>query len=179
MARRRIHRGFTLVEVMVSCTVSMIAVAAASQALIGQYSALHSRDLSRQANGSAREATQFLDSTLRMTGFGVDPRWALDFSYRCASQPCRDSITGPDELVVVSRDPRYRYLAQGDGGCVDPAGCFTGNAWPITAATTGPASLTVTLQPGTSLEAGRVVLAMCPGGQNPVMLTLASAVSLP
>jgi type IV pilus assembly protein PilW len=179
MTRRRVHRGFTLVEVMVSCTVSLIAVAAASQALIGQYSALHSRDISRQANGSAREATQFLDSTLRMTGFGIDPRWAIDFTYRCANQPCRDSTTGPDELVVVSRDPRYRYLAQGEGACVDPAGCFFGNAWPITAATTGPASLTVTLQPGTSLEAGRVVLAMCAGGQNPVMLTLATAVSLP
>src|SRR5262249_39837350 len=69
--------------------------------------------------------------------------------------------------------------AQGDGGCIDPAGCFSGNAWPITAATTGPASLTVTVQPGTSLEAGRVVLAMCAGGQNPGGLTLAPAGSLP
>jgi type IV pilus assembly protein PilW len=178
MTRRRFQRGFTLVELMVSSAVSLVAVAAASQALVSQYAAIHNRDLSRQANGSAREATQFLDSTLRMTGFGIDPRYAIDFSYRCATQPCRDSITGPDELVVVSRDPRYRYLAQGEGGCVDPAGCFSGDAWPVTGATTSPASLTVTLQPGTSFEAGRVVLAMCAGGQNPVMLTLASGVAL-
>jgi len=176
---RRVQTGFTLVEVLVSCTVSLVAVAAASQALVSQYGALQSRDLSRMANGSAREATQFLDSTLRMTGFGVDPRWAIDFSYRCASQPCRDSVTGPDELVVMSRDPRYRYLAQGEGTCTDPAGCFSGNAWAVTAATTSPPSLTVTFQPGTTLEAGRVVMAVCAGAQFPVMLTLAAPVSLP
>ncbi|HZJ55578.1 MAG TPA: prepilin-type N-terminal cleavage/methylation domain-containing protein [Myxococcaceae bacterium] len=179
MALPRPQRGFSLVEVLTASAVSLVAVAAASQALVGQYMALQSRDLSRTANGAAREATQFLDSTLRMTGFGVDPRWAIDFSYRCASQPCRDSATGPDELVVVSRDPRYRYLVQGEGGCTDVGGCFSGNAWPITAATTGPASLTVTLQPGTSLEAGRMVQALCAGGQFPVMLTLAAPVSLP
>ncbi len=179
MARSRSQRGFSLVEVLTASAVSLVAVTAASQALVGQYTALQSRDLSRTANGAAREATQFLDSTLRMTGFGVDPRWALDFSYRCANQPCRDSATGPDELVLISRDPRYRYLAQGEGACVDAGGCFSGNAWPITAATTGPASLNVTFQPGTALEAGRVVLALCAGGQSPVMLTLAAPVSLP
>jgi len=178
MARRAPRKGFTLLEVLVASTVSLVAVTAASQALVSQYGALQGRDLSRQATGSAREATQFLDATLRMTGFGVDPRWAIDMTYRCATQPCRDSITGPDELVVVSRDARYRYRAQGEGGCADPAGCFTGNAWPITAATTNPPSLTVTLQPGTSFETGRVILAMCAGGQNPVMLTLGAPAGL-
>jgi type IV pilus assembly protein PilW len=178
MARRAPRKGFTLLELLVSSTVSLVAVTAASHALISQYSVLQARDLSRQANGSAREATQFLDATLRMTGFGVDPRWAIDMNYRCANQPCRDSATGPDEVVVVSRDPRYRYQAQGEGTCADPAGCFSGDAWPVTAATTSPPSLTVTFQPGTSLEAGRVVLAMCAGGQNPVMLTLAAPVGL-
>ena len=178
MAPPRPQRGFSLLEVLTASAVSLVAVTAASQALVGQYMALQSRDLSRTANGAAREATQFLDSTLRMTGFGVDPRWALDFSYRCANQPCRDSASGPDELVVVSRDPRYRYLAQGEGTCADVGGCFSGNAWPIIAATTGPASLTVTFQPGTSIETGRVVLALCAGGQWPVMLTLAAPVSL-
>ena len=178
MARRPSRKGFTLLEVLVSSTVSLVAVAAASQALINQYGALQGRDLSRQANGAAREATQFLDTTLRMTGFGVDPRYGVDMNYRCTTQPCRDSVSGPDELVVVSRDPRYRYLAQGEGGCGSSAGCFFGNAWPITSATTSPPSLTVTFQPGTSLEAGRVVLAMCAGGQNPVMLTLAASVGL-
>ena len=178
MARRAPRKGFTLLVVLVSSTVSLVAVAAASQALIGQYAALQGRDLSRQANGSAREATQFLDTTLRMTGFGVDPRWAIDTTYRCAVQPCRDSTTDPDELVVLSRDPRYRYQAQGEGTCADAAGCFSGDAWPITAATTSTPSLTVTFQPGTALETGRVVLAMCAGGQNPVMLTLGAPVSL-
>jgi len=178
MARRAHRKGFTLLEVLVSSTVSLVAVAAASHALVNQYAALQGRDLSRQANGSAREATQFLDTTLRTTGFGVDPRYAIDFNYRCGAQPCRDSVTGPDELVVMSRDPRYRYQAQGEGACGNPAGCFSGSAFPITAATTNPPSLTVTFQPGTSLEAGRVVLAMCAGGQNPVMLTLGTGVSL-
>ncbi|HET9157716.1 MAG TPA: prepilin-type N-terminal cleavage/methylation domain-containing protein, partial [Myxococcaceae bacterium] len=178
MTRRAPRKGFTLVEVLVATTVSMVAVAAASQALITQYTALQGRDLSRQANGSAREATQFLDTTLRMTGFGVDPRYAIDLMYRCTTQPCRDSATGPDELVVVSRDPRYRYQAQGEGTCGNPAGCLSGDAWPITAATTNPPSLTVTFQPGNAVEAGRVVLAMCAGGQNPVMLTLAAPVGL-
>ena len=178
MARRAHRKGFTLLEVLVSSTVSLVAVAAASHALVNQYAALQGRDLSRQANGSAREATQFLDTILRTTGFGVEPRYAIDFNYRCDTQPCRDSVTGPDELVVMSRDPRYRYQAQGEGTCGDAAGCFSGDAFPITAVTTNPPSLTATFQPGTSLEAGRVVLAMCAGGQNPVMLTLGTGVSL-
>jgi type IV pilus assembly protein PilW len=178
MARRASRKGFTLLEVLVSSAVSLVAVAAASQALINQYGALQGRDLSRQANGQAREATQFLETTLRMAGFGVDPRYGIDMTYRCAAQPCRDSTSGPDELVVVSRDPRYQYLTQGQGGCGNAAGCFSGDAWPIVAATTSPPSLTVTVQPGTSLETGRVVLAMCPGGQSPVMLTLGAPVAL-
>jgi len=164
---------------MVASAVSLVGVVTAANALIGQYTAMQSRDLKRTANSASREATQFLDSTLLMTGFGIDPRWALDFSYRCTTQPCRDSINGPDELVVVSRDPRYQYLAQGEGTCTSPNGCFSGDAWAITSATTSPPSLTVTFQPGTNLEAGRVVLAVCAGAQSPVMLTLSTAVGLP
>jgi len=174
----RIHRGFSLLEVMMATAVSLIAVFASADALTNQFRMIQSRDLKRGANTSSRDAVQFLDSTLRMTGFGIDPRWALDFFYRCAGQPCRDSTTGPDELVVVSRDPNYQFLAEGEGTCTSAAGCYGGNAWPITAATTDPASLTVTLQPGTAFEAGRVVLALCAGAQSPVMLTLGSSVGL-
>jgi hypothetical protein len=90
---------------MTASAISMIAVFAAANALIGQYGAIQGYDQTRMANGSARDATQFLDYSLRLAGFGIDPRWGIDFSYRCAGQPCRDSTTGPDELVVVSRDP--------------------------------------------------------------------------
>jgi type IV pilus assembly protein PilW len=176
---KRVQTGFTVLEVMVASAISLVAVTAAANALIGQYGALQSHDLKRMANGSAREATQFLESTLRLAGFGIDPRWGIDFSYRCAQQPCRDSATGPDELVVVNRDPKYRYLAPGEGGCTDAGGCFSGDAWPIAAANTNPPSLTVTVAPGTVFEAGRVVLALCAGAQSPVMLTLSAGVSLP
>jgi type IV pilus assembly protein PilW len=176
---KRIQTGFTVLEVMVASAISLVAVTAAANALIGQYGALQSHDLKRMANGSAREATQFLESTLRLAGFGVDPRWGIDFNYLCAQQPCRDSATGPDQLVVVSRDPNYRYLAQGEGSCATAGGCFSGDAWPIAAATTNPPSLTVRLGPGTVFEAGRVVLALCAGAQSPVMLTLSAGVSVP
>jgi type IV pilus assembly protein PilW len=175
---KRLQTGFTVLEVMVASAISLVAVITAANALVGQYGALQSHDLKRMANGSAREATQFLESTLRLAGFGIDPRWGLDFSYHCAQQPCRDSATGPDELVVVSRDPNYRYLEQGQGGCTDAGGCFGGDSWPIAAATTNPPSLTVTLGPGTVFEAGRVVLALCAGAQFPVMLTLSAGVAV-
>ena len=175
----RLQTGFTLLEVMVASAISLVAVIAAANALVGQYGAVQSHDLKRMANGSAREATQFLESTLRLAGFGIDPRWGIDFSYRCGQQPCRDSATGPDELVLVNRDPKYRYLPQGEGGCTVAGGCFTGDAWAITSANISPPSLTVTLSPGTVLEAGRMVLAMCAGAQSPVMLTLAVAVGVP
>ena len=177
--RSPVQRGFSLLEIMMATVVSLVAVAAAASALSTQLTVLQGRDLKRGANSSSREATQYLDDTLRLAGFGIDPRYAVDFVYRCPSQPCRDSVTGPDELVVVSRDPRYQVLAQGEGGCANAAGCYAGDAWPITAVTTNPPSLTVTFQPGVSLEAGRVVLAMCAGAQSPVMLTLASTVGLP
>ena len=89
---RPAHRGFTLVEVMAATAISMVAVFAAANALIGQYGALQGHDLKRMGNGSARDATQFLDYSLRLAGFGIDPRWGIDFSYRCAGQPCRARI---------------------------------------------------------------------------------------
>ena len=87
---------------------------------------------------------------------------------------CRDRINGTDELAFVHRNPMYRWRASGEDGCANLGGCFDGNAWAPTAVnvSASPRTLTVTLGIGQVLERGRIMLATCPLGAFPVMLTL-------
>ncbi len=176
-------RGFTLLELMVSMTIVLLGLGIATASFIDQNKSLQALDMAREANESTRDAMLQLESSLRVAGWGVDPRHAIDMQYQCAGAgtACRVSISGPDQLAFVARNPAYRWLAPGEvtpdgASCPDTVtgGCYAGNAWPIQAVDTAasPKTVTVTLPTGTVLERGRVVLATCESGQKPVMLTL-------
>jgi hypothetical protein len=124
---------------------------------------------------------QQIEHNLRVLGWGIDPHYAIDLSTNCISPtppgPCRDQINAPDQLAFVARNPMYRFLNQNEGGCTLVNGCTYGRIWPITAMTAGaPNTLTISPQStnpsSINFEMGRVVLAVCAGGQNATMVTL-------
>ncbi len=179
--------GFTLIELLMATGLAIAALAMASLAMLAQNNAMYALDQTRGANGAGREAILLIEESLRRLGWGIDPRYAIDFKYgNCATQPqpCRDSTSAPDELVFVARSPNYYWLNNGDPGCSLVGGCSYGRAWPITSVTTGGSPSTLTITPQATNTAivttrpGQVVLAMCSAGQNAVMLTLSQSYTI-
>jgi prepilin-type N-terminal cleavage/methylation domain-containing protein len=179
MRRTRAHSGFTLIELIISMGIVVLAIALAGAGFAAQNQGLQSSDLRRQGNASTRDAMVTLEQTLRTTGWGIDPRWAID---RVTTTPTDmrtlDSITAPDHLTVLARNPLYQWVDAGGTGCAvgTVGGCFSGNAWAITAFNIGARQATISMTNGQVVEKGRVVVVQCIGGTNPVALTVATAV---
>lgn len=190
MTRLHRHRGFTLIELIVSMAIVLLAIALAGAGFAAQNQALQAFDLSRIANSASRDALLNLEGTLRTVGWGVDPRYAIDLRTPVAGSvfPSVDSATAPDELAFVSRSPLYQWAQEGgacafaspDGSCPGTCGlvggCFaTGsNAWRLEATPAGtPVTVNIKLGSGQVIEKGRTVLVVCLGGERPVMITSA------
>lgn len=122
--------GFTLVELIVGVAVAAIVVLAAVSLLTRQVRSYTASADDRGVQETARVALEDLAANLRMAGYGVDPSFAFDFGtmtnapmdrapgsalvripgYSCgAAVTCRDSATGPDELVFLSRNPYFNH----------------------------------------------------------------------
>ncbi len=167
------HRGVTLIELLVGMSIMVVAIAAAIAVFISQGQSLRTIEVARDGSVSARDAMIPLESSLNDLGWGIDPRFAIDMT---SATRTRDSITGPDELSFVARNPFYQWLANGEGTCLTVGGCFAGNAAAISAVdlTGPPRTVTITLAAGRRLQKGRIMLALCAQGGNPVMITLSA-----
>jgi type IV pilus assembly protein PilW len=157
-------RGFSLIELLVAMAVSLIVVAAAVSLLIGTQRLFQTGTEDRALQETARVAMGELVGNLAMAGYGLDPTFAFDFGqantimdripigdqarfggYDCANPAvCRDSITGPDELVFYARDPMFGKDLTG----------------PV-----GASSITL-VGPVTNLNPGQVLQIMCYGGSS-------------
>jgi type IV pilus assembly protein PilW len=165
-------RGFTLIELLVASTVAILAISIVTLAFLTQQRSMVALDLTRVANEASRDALLELEISLRRLGWGIDPRWALDFrSYSCAAAPCRDKINGPDEIVFVARNPAYQWLDNGVGGCTTAGGCFTGKAWHGTVAGN---TVTVTANAGDTFPMGTTLLVTCTNGTRATMARVAA-----
>jgi type IV pilus assembly protein PilW len=170
-------RGFTLLEVMVGAAISLLVIGLVMLTFLGQQRAFQAVDLTRVAGRTERDALLEMEGSLRRAGWGIDPRYAFDFnSYACAATPCRDSATGPDEMVFVARNPNYRWLDNGVGTCATAGGCYSGNAWGIQSATATSVTL-ITTNAGDQFHKGRIVLGVCPNGASATMGTITTTVT--
>ncbi len=179
----RAPRGFTLLELMVGATVSLLVIGAVTAAFLSQNRAFVALDLNRIAADAARDAFLEMEPSIRRAGFGLDPRYAFDFAYyACPAANCRDSVTGPDNIAFYARNPVYTYTVNGATApngivCTNANGCVSGNAYNVTITNAGGV-YTVTPNLGTGafrpLLLGQVVQFICPGAAATTMATLSA-----
>lgn len=157
-------RGFTLAELAVVMAVTVVAMALVLGTFQAQQRSFEAVEVGRAAQAAARDATLELERTLRLAGFGIDPRFAFDFAhYACDAPPCRDAVDAPDELVFMARDPGYR---------LDPPNAPTGNAWGVMAVSSG--AVVLNGRAGTFFREGQVLQLLCDGAADAVMVTVAA-----
>jgi type IV pilus assembly protein PilW len=96
--------GFTLVELMTGLAVSSVVLLAVAGAVIGQARAYEINLRTREAVGSTRRGLAFIESKIKLAGFGIHPQFGFELDLPTPS----DSATGPDQLFVRYRDPLYR-----------------------------------------------------------------------
>jgi prepilin-type N-terminal cleavage/methylation domain-containing protein len=130
-ARTKDPRGFSLVELLVSLVVSTVVIAGAVALMLASQRNFRSTASSRALQETARVALGHVANNLRTAGFAVDPMLTFDLGpmqnvrvdlafggaqFTSTSTPstagtcnglCRDSTTGPDEIVFFSRDPAF------------------------------------------------------------------------
>jgi len=167
----RRDRGFTLVELLVASAIALLAISMVTLVFLSQQRTFVALDIMRVASEAGRDALLEMEPSLRRMGWGIDPRYALDFrTYNCAAAPCRDRVDAPDEIVFVARNPNYRWIDNGTGGCTTSGGCFTGNAWHASVAGT---TVTITANAGDTFTMGRLLQITCVNGTRATMARVA------
>jgi len=167
-------KGFTLIEVMVGAAVALVVIGIVTSTFLSQQRSMQALDLSREASNGARDAMLSMQETIGRAGYGIDPRFAFDLrNYNCpawtAATPCRDSITGPDEIVFVTRDARYYWAGNPSNtiqGC-DPSATCTGHAWQVLGFDAN--HVTVNANANDTFLKGQVVEFACAKGGSPTM----------
>lgn len=161
-AMRRSTGGFTLLELLISLTVSILTIGAAMTLLIQQQQTYTSTSEDRAAQEAGAQALKEMVARLRLAGYGVDPNLTFDFgaltqpvpreglptgavahtSFKCGvAVACRDKSDGSDEIVFYARNPLFSR--------------------PITAF--GPTSLTVKGSLTRPIYQGQILQPMCLG----------------
>ena len=179
----RAPRGFTLLELLVGMSISLLVIGAVTGAFLSQNRAFVALDLNRIAADAARDTFLDMEPAIRRAGFGLDPRYAFDFAYyACPAANCRDSVTGPDNIVFYARNPNYTYTVNGatapDGTvCGSASGCVSGNAYKVTITNAaGAYTVNADLRTGavTPFRMGQVVQFICPNAAAVTMGTLSA-----
>ena len=169
-AMRHTHRGFTLIELIISLTVvAVVFVGVVAMAGVQQrsYTQGHRQRASQE---NARAALSFIEEKASIAGFGLDAPLALDLDRfqgaDCPTQmsPCaRDAVDNSDELVFQARNPRYWV---GADYSTEPAG----NAWRIQ--DVAGDTVKVHIRTGQRILAGQIVQAVCRAGSKYAYMTV-------
>ena len=175
------QKGFTLIEVLVGAAVALVVIGVVTSTFLSQQRSMQALDLSREASNGGRDAMLSMQETIGRAGYGVDPRYAFDFrNYSCpawsAAAPCRDSISGPDELVFIMRDPGYYWAgtpASVIQGC-DPTAPCSGHAWQLLGF--DATHVTVAANAGDTFLKGQLLLLACAKGSAPTMARVGTTV---
>jgi type IV pilus assembly protein PilW len=165
---RHPHRGFSLIELLVSLTVvAVVFVGVVAMARVQQRSYTQGHQ-QRASQENARAALAFIEEKASIAGFGLDAPLALDLDRfhgaDCPLPPCaRDAVDNSDELVFQARNPRYWV---GADYSTEPAG----NAWRIQDVVGD--TVRVRIRTGQRILAGQIVQAVCRAGSKYAYMTV-------
>lgn len=113
----RAPRGFTLIEMMSGLAISSIIVLAVLAAFVGIQGAVQADSNTKIAVESTRLSTSYLERVVRMAGYGIDPRFAFDFTGDKDNVVGADPAFQTDDLAFRYRDPAF--LRRGSLGTGD------------------------------------------------------------
>jgi type IV pilus assembly protein PilW len=165
---RRQPRGFTLVELMVSTVVLVIAAAAISMAFIFAQRAMQNEAQIKSAVEGARLSVGYLERTLRLAGYGLDPQHAFDFSTANLTDvgTTKDNFTPAGGAQFTTDDLAFRYR--------NPSWLRRG--FLDAAATTTTLNLVDTTTFGVPLKEGQPIIVACRGGVDYAVFRTTAAV---
>lgn len=111
----RSQRGFTLVELLTGVAISSIIMLAIAAAVIGISGAYSNESQTRSAVEGGRTALTFMEKHVKMAGYGIDPRYAFDFTQPVGLSSAADKDNYPlgttgfftDDLAFRYRDPAF------------------------------------------------------------------------
>jgi type IV pilus assembly protein PilW len=142
--------GFTLLELMTGMAVSSVVLLAVAGAVIGQSRAYEVNLRTREAVGSARRGLAFMESKVKLAGFGIHPQFGFELAAGA------DSATAPDRLTVRFRDPMFRRR-----GWLEIVGAGAGTLLTLE-----------TPLPSAGLKTNQILLLICPDGSNFAYVTV-------
>jgi type IV pilus assembly protein PilW len=159
MKTPRFARGVTLVELLVSLVIMSVVMLAVMTVFIAVQRSYETMSRTRSAIEGSRAAVSYVERQVRMAGYGIDPRYAFDFTVS-GGLTSKDNmaVSGvlPSTVPVTTDDLAYRYR--------DPNWLRRGAMSGTTLNLINANGLGATF--GLKLQAGQRLMVMCPGGND-------------
>jgi type IV pilus assembly protein PilW len=145
MRRQKQTRGFTLLELLITAAISGFVITGISMAFISQAQQYQAHAGRRGTQSSARQGLHFIETQLRLAGFGVDPGMAISAFDSFDPAALAKGTDFPDGIAIHYRDPMFNRTVLKDGNVItiQAGGGFTETVYK-----------------------GQAVLLMCPGARR-------------
>ncbi len=173
-------RGYTLLELMVALTVSVLTIAAGVTLLIGSQRSFQSTANDRLIQETARVALDEIGTNVRMAGYGLEPTFAFDMGVASRTQ-----MVGVDDPTTFNAPTGFQNqvwfggytlentpVARDSTGAPDEFVFYSRDpVFSRAVAGVGPGGASLTLAPplsgaATDLLEGQVLQVMCFGAQD-------------
>lgn len=164
MTRTR-NRGLTLIELLISLVIMSIVMTAIVTVFIAVQKSYETISRSKTAIEGSRAATAYLERTVRLAGYGIDPRYAFDFTVGGAFVKDNGAVGTFGGVPVVTDDLAYRYR---DPNWLRRGGVTGGN---LVLDSASPLGGTL----GVNFNAQQRFIVMCAGGTDWAVFELTGA----
>lgn len=99
------RRGFTLVEVLISTVIMSIVTTAVAAVFIAVQNNYEQMSRTKTVIEGSRSGIAFLERTVALAGYGIDPRFAFDFT----APKDNTAVATIDGVAIVTDDLGYRW----------------------------------------------------------------------